>query len=62
MLERSPNANQTTLDEYHALGKDKLRWCRAILRIHLVSYQAEIIAAATTHRRTVVRSGHGLGK
>lgn len=43
-------------------AQDPVRWVRERLRQTVWSKQREILAAVRDHRRTAVRSGHGVGK
>ena len=43
-------------------AQNPVGWARDILGIHLWSRQRDIVESVRDHRRTAVRSGHGVGK
>jgi phage terminase large subunit len=52
----------TALAAQEAIRRDPVGFCREVLRRELWSKQAETIESVRDHRRTAVRSAHGVGK
>ena len=58
-MKTAQTARETYFQKYKA---DPVRWVNDLLDVHLWSKQREIIRSVFTNRRTVVPSGHAVGK